>query len=86
MLKCKIFLFSGGLAQEAECDKIRMDSKYRADASIADSSREFKMQKAHFDSEVNTKVLYLPATRALLNENSGCLFKNTVWFEQSMMF
>ncbi|KAK7087905.1 hypothetical protein V1264_021896 [Littorina saxatilis] len=41
--------------REAECDKIRMDSKYRADASIADSSREFKMQKAHFDSEVNTK-------------------------------
>ena len=30
-----------------------MDSKYRADAVIADSAREYKMQKAHFDTEVN---------------------------------
>ena len=42
--------------QEAECEKAKMDTKYKADAAIADSSREFKMQKAHFDSEVNTKV------------------------------
>jgi hypothetical protein len=42
--------------QEAECEKAKMDIKYKADAAIADSSREFKMQKAHFDSEVNTKV------------------------------
>ena len=36
-----------------------MDTKYKADASVADASREFKMQKAHFDSEVNTKVISL---------------------------
>lgn len=36
-----------------------MDTKYKADASVADASREFKMQKAHFDSEVNTKVIPL---------------------------
>lgn len=44
------------LKQEAECEKLRMDSKYRADARVADSAREFQMQKAHFDSEVNSKV------------------------------
>lgn len=41
--------------REAECEKARMDTKYQADAKIADSSREFQMQKAHFDSEVNTR-------------------------------
>ena len=45
------------VVQEAECEKAKMDIKYKADASIADSSREFKMQKAQFDTEVNTKVL-----------------------------
>ncbi|KAL8559877.1 Flotillin-2 [Nucella lapillus] len=41
--------------REAECEKVKMDTKFKADASVADSSREFLMQKAHFDSEVNTK-------------------------------
>jgi flotillin len=42
--------------QEAECEKSRMDVKYEADTKIADSSREFQMQKAAFDQEVNAKV------------------------------
>ena len=42
--------------QEAECEKVRMDSKYAADAKIADATRMFQMQKASFDMEVNAKV------------------------------
>ena len=42
--------------QEAECEKMRMDVKYQADAVIADSSREYQMQKANYDMEVNAKV------------------------------
>lgn len=41
--------------REAECEKIKMDSKYRADAIIADSAREYQMQKANFDMEVNAR-------------------------------
>lgn len=42
--------------REAECDKSRMDVKYGAETKIADSLREFQMEKAKFSAEVNTKV------------------------------
>ncbi|XP_057294396.1 flotillin-2-like [Hydractinia symbiolongicarpus] len=41
--------------REAECDKDRQDARFKADTSIADSSREYQMQKAVYDQEVNTK-------------------------------
>merc|ERR1719419_942909 len=40
--------------REAECEKTHMDSKYMADTKIANSEREYKLQKAAFDQEVNT--------------------------------
>jgi len=40
--------------REAECEKAAMDVKYSTDTKIEDNSRAFKLQKAHFDSEVNT--------------------------------
>ena len=33
-----------------------MDTKFAADAKIADASRNYKMQKAGFDQEVNARV------------------------------
>jgi len=33
-----------------------MDTKYSADTKIANSRRQFEMQKANFDMEVNAKV------------------------------
>lgn len=42
--------------REAECEKLRMDAKYAADTKVADSNRQFLMQKAAFDMEVNAKV------------------------------
>ncbi|XP_069135547.1 flotillin-2-like [Argopecten irradians] len=41
--------------REAECDNKRMDAKFKADTKIADASREYQMQKASFDMEVNAK-------------------------------
>lgn len=41
--------------REAECEKARMDTKYAADTKIANSRRQFEMQKANFDMEVNAK-------------------------------
>merc|ERR1719483_1917162 len=41
--------------KEAECEKLRLDTKYSADAKIANASREFQMQKANFDMEVNAR-------------------------------
>lgn len=41
--------------REAECEKARMDSRYEADTKIADSRRQFEMQKANFDMEVNAR-------------------------------
>jgi len=35
-----------------------MDTKYAADTKIANSRRQFEMQKANFDMEVNAKVGY----------------------------
>lgn len=52
--------------QEAEAEKTRMDTKYSADARIADSNREFKMMQAQFDQEVNTKVRCWRGTFVLL--------------------
>merc|ERR1719219_2992593 len=40
--------------REAECEKAAMDVKYSTDTKIEDNSRSFKLQKANFDSEVNT--------------------------------
>merc|ERR1711868_203760 len=40
--------------REAECEKSAMDIKYSTDTKIEDNSRAFKLQKAHFDKEVNT--------------------------------
>merc|ERR1712142_1336710 len=40
--------------REAECEKSAMDIKYSTDTKIEDNSRAFKMQKANFDTEVNT--------------------------------
>jgi len=42
--------------REAECDRERQDARFKADTSIADSSREFQMQKAVFDQEVNART------------------------------
>ena len=33
-----------------------MDAKYDADTKIADASREYQMQKANYDMEVNAAV------------------------------
>ncbi|XP_060595517.1 flotillin-2-like [Ruditapes philippinarum] len=41
--------------REAECEKLRLDAKYMADTKIADSKRQFEMQKAAFDMEVNAR-------------------------------
>ena len=41
--------------QEAECEKEKMDVAYQAQTNIADSSREYQLQKASFDQEVNAK-------------------------------
>merc|ERR1712029_47416 len=40
--------------REAECEKAAMDVKYNTDTKIEDNSRAFKLQKAHFDKEVNS--------------------------------
>merc|ERR1740137_247272 len=40
--------------REAECEKSAMGIKYSTDTKIEDNSRGFKLQKANFDSEVNT--------------------------------
>merc|ERR1719382_2056409 len=40
--------------REAECEKAAMDIKYSTDTKIEDNSRGFKLQKANFDTEVNT--------------------------------
>merc|ERR1719318_63359 len=40
--------------REAECEKSAMDIKYSTDTKIEDNSRGLKMQKANFDTEVNT--------------------------------
>lgn len=47
------------LLQEAECEKVMMDTKFDADTKIADSARMFEMSKAGFQAEVNTKVGHL---------------------------
>jgi flotillin len=41
--------------REAECGRENQDARFKADTSIADSFREFQMQKAHFDQEVNAR-------------------------------
>merc|ERR1719167_532820 len=40
--------------REAECEKSAMDIKYSTDTKIEDNSRAFKLQKANFDTEVNS--------------------------------
>ncbi|XP_054155157.1 flotillin-2-like [Oppia nitens] len=41
--------------REAECEKSSMDVKYGANTKIEDSLRQYSLQKAQFDSEVNSK-------------------------------
>merc|ERR1719346_313280 len=41
--------------REAECEKAAMDIKYSTDTKIEDNSRAFKLQKANFDKEVNSR-------------------------------
>lgn len=41
--------------REAECEKASMDVKYAADTKIEDSHRQYQLQKAQFDAEVNGK-------------------------------
>merc|ERR1719431_2142158 len=45
---------TAAVKREAECEKAAMDVKYSTDTKIEDNSRGFKLQKANFDSEVNT--------------------------------
>lgn len=45
--------------REAECEKSAMDVKYSTDTKIEDNARMFKLQKAHFDQEINTAVCTL---------------------------
>uniref|UniRef100_A0A8C4Q4E2 Flotillin n=1 Tax=Eptatretus burgeri TaxID=7764 RepID=A0A8C4Q4E2_EPTBU len=45
--------------REAECKKTMLDVKFDSDTKMANSKREFEMQKADFDQEVNTKVGHL---------------------------
>ncbi|KAB7496481.1 Flotillin-2 [Armadillidium nasatum] len=40
--------------REAECEKSSMDIKYNTDTKIEDNARHYKLQKAHFDREINT--------------------------------
>merc|ERR1719288_602904 len=40
--------------REAECEKAAMDIKFETDTKIEDDTRAYKLQKANFDSEVNT--------------------------------
>ncbi|XP_071547238.1 flotillin-2 [Panulirus ornatus] len=40
--------------KEAECEKTAMDVKYNTDTKIEDNARQFKLQKAQFDQEINT--------------------------------
>lgn len=46
--------------REAECEKSAMDVKYSTDTKIEDNSRMYKLQKAHFDQEINTAVRLEP--------------------------
>ncbi|KAL4223884.1 Flotillin-2 [Mactra antiquata] len=41
--------------REAECEKLRLDSKFAADTKVADSKRQYEMQKNAFDMEVNAR-------------------------------
>ena len=43
-----------------------MDARYEADTKIANSKRQFEMQKASFDVEVNTQVCQSIAKRFLV--------------------
>merc|ERR1712059_83588 len=51
--------------REAECEKAAMDIKYSTDTKIEDNSRGFKLQKANFDSEVNTAKAEARAVEAV---------------------
>ncbi|CAL4060399.1 unnamed protein product, partial [Meganyctiphanes norvegica] len=40
--------------REAEAEKLAMDIKYNTDTKIEDNARQYKLQKAQFDQEINT--------------------------------
>lgn len=52
------FVCSDAGIREAECEKSAMDVKYSTDTKIEDNSRMYKLQKAHFDQEINTAVSF----------------------------
>lgn len=66
--------------REAECEKSAMDVKYSTDTKIEDNSRMYKLQKAHFDQEINTAVGFCYIIVALFcifwafsYEKNGCI-------------
>lgn len=42
--------------RQAECERERLNAKFEADTAIANSERQYQMQKATFDQEVNQAV------------------------------
>ena len=67
--------------REAECEKAAMDVKYNTDTKIEDNSRAFKLQKAHFDKEVNTAVSNSSLT--FLSERSFVLHPFVLLFQKA---
>lgn len=61
LLIIDVFIFRDAGIREAECERSAMDVKYSTDTKIEDNSRMFKLQKAHFDQEINTAVSYCHA-------------------------
>lgn len=58
--------------QEAQCEKAAMDVKYVVDSKIANNKREFQLQTAGFDTEVNSKVIPI---LILFIETAFCFIK-----------
>lgn len=42
--------------REAQCEKTRMDTRYHADTEIANSTRDFELQKASYNMAVNASL------------------------------
>lgn len=68
----------GQIIQEAECEKLRMNIRYQANTEIADAERNFNMQKAVFETQVNqqkaeAELAYeLQVTKATFIDINGC--------------
>lgn len=72
MMNCPFQSSDAGI-REAECEKSAMDVKYSTDTKIEDNSRMYKLQKAHFDQEINTAV----------SGRADILLSNSVTVQQS---